>query len=336
MGHPAISVLLPAYNAERYIHQSIDSVLVQTFRDFELLVMDDGSTDRTAEIVKSYSDPRVKYIGRAHRGLVDTLNEGLDLACGKYIARMDADDLIVKTRLEKQFAFMESHLDYAVCFSSLKIFHYHPFFSVKLHYPKGHDEIRTEMFIRNPFPHATAMMRTEILRKDRFYFDPLFAEAAEDYDFFSRMSAKYRVYCLSESLYYYRKSPDQTTAKSSYKSHLHLEYETRRKIITTYFDLDECEIQVLLDVNNACVAKNVSARQALLSCFEKMQKQNIVKQAFSSESIKHFFCLTWLIFCSKNKALALFGRLRWYFSRREYVRLSYFFKLSGLLVFFKK
>lgn len=116
---PTISVILPAYNAERFLREAIDSILKQTFCDFELIVLNDGSTDRTEEIILSYTDPRIRYIKNdTNLKLIKTLNKGIDLARGKYIARMDADDISLPNRFEKEVAYLEGRPDVAVvsCF----------------------------------------------------------------------------------------------------------------------------------------------------------------------------------------------------------------------------
>ena len=111
---PQISVITPVYNAAPYIQESIESVLWQTFDDFELLLMDDGSTDESATIIGSYVDPRIRYVSCAHN-FIETLNKGLDLATGKYIALLDHDDLMMPYRLQIQYDFMESNPHIAAC-----------------------------------------------------------------------------------------------------------------------------------------------------------------------------------------------------------------------------
>ena len=103
-----ISVLIPVYNSRKTIRETIDSVLGQTFPEFELLLMDDGSTDDSAEIIQSYTDSRIRYIPCSHH-FVETLNRGIDTAQGKYIALLDHDDLMLPHRLKVQYEFMEEH-----------------------------------------------------------------------------------------------------------------------------------------------------------------------------------------------------------------------------------
>lgn len=107
---PSVTVAIPMYNAAPHLRECLDSVLAQTFRDFELLIVDDGSTDDSVEIVRSYADPRIRLLLNRH-DYIGSLNLLLSEARGKYIARMDADDVMVPQRLALQFAYMEAHPD---------------------------------------------------------------------------------------------------------------------------------------------------------------------------------------------------------------------------------
>jgi len=110
-----ISVIMPVYNCEEYIKVATESILNQTFKNFELIIIDDGSSDETSRIIKSIKDNRIVYVKNRHRGIVDALNNGLNIARGKYLARMDADDISYSDRLQKQYDFMEANPDIAVC-----------------------------------------------------------------------------------------------------------------------------------------------------------------------------------------------------------------------------
>ena len=108
---PLVSVIMSAYNAEKYISQTIKSVLNQTFIDFEFLIFNDGSKDKTEEIIGSYGDHRIKSVNQSNIGLTKTLNKALALSQGEYIARMDADDICEPARLQKQVDFLKNHPD---------------------------------------------------------------------------------------------------------------------------------------------------------------------------------------------------------------------------------
>src|SRR5687768_3609783 len=109
-----VTVLMPVYKGERHIAEAIDSVLAQTFRDFELLIVNDGSTDGTAAIVKAYNDQRIVLLSRPNGGVSAALNTGLEQARGEYIARFDADDVCYPHRLQVQYDFLRSHPDYVM------------------------------------------------------------------------------------------------------------------------------------------------------------------------------------------------------------------------------
>jgi glycosyltransferase involved in cell wall biosynthesis len=120
---PAISVLMPVYNAERYVAEAVESILKQTFTDFEFIIINDGSTDRSLQILQHYAkqDVRIRLINRENRGLVKTLNEGVGLAKTPYIARMDADDISYPCRLAKQVKFLEEHPGFVVIGSKVQL-----------------------------------------------------------------------------------------------------------------------------------------------------------------------------------------------------------------------
>ena len=122
---PKITVLMPVYNGEKYLRESVDSILNQTFTDFELLIINDGSTDSSMEILNSYSDSRIRIVtNEVNLRLIKTLNKGIDLATGEYIARMDCDDIADPKRLEIQLQYMEKHPDVAVCGTGVKAVSY--------------------------------------------------------------------------------------------------------------------------------------------------------------------------------------------------------------------
>jgi len=113
---PTVSVLMPVFNGEQFLRPAMNSILNQTFTDFEFIIVDDGSTDHSREILNSYTDSRVRLIcNESNIGLTDSLNRGLEAASGNYIARMDQDDISLPERLAKQVAFMDSHPEVGVC-----------------------------------------------------------------------------------------------------------------------------------------------------------------------------------------------------------------------------
>ena len=162
-----VSVLMPVYNVEGYLVESIDSILNQTFRDFDFYIINDGSSDRSEEIILRYSDPRIKYIkNNINQGYIKCLNQAIELVESKYIIRMDSDDIALSTRIEKQVDYMETHPEVVVCGSSRINF-----------YPEAHrKEVvmnaitdKKELFVNSIFNtslhHPSVIIRTEVLKK---------------------------------------------------------------------------------------------------------------------------------------------------------------------------
>ena len=117
-----VSVVMPAYNVEKYVEEAVHSILAQTFCDFEFIIVDDGSTDRTHDILRSFSDPRIRLIfNEKNEGNYPARNRGCRLARGKYIAVMDADDVAMPERLEKQVKYMEEHPDVLACGTAYRL-----------------------------------------------------------------------------------------------------------------------------------------------------------------------------------------------------------------------
>jgi glycosyltransferase involved in cell wall biosynthesis len=185
---PAISVVMPAYNAAGYVREALDSMLAQTFRDFELIVVDDASTDATPEILAEYAraDPRVQVLRNSTNGkIAKSLNRGIEAAAGRYVARMDADDWSYPDRLEKQFAYMESHPRVVLCGGTIEICDAGLAPINKRRYPLTNVEIRSRMFFFTPFCHPAVICRSDALRIAGGYNESF--EVAQDYDLYFRI-----------------------------------------------------------------------------------------------------------------------------------------------------
>jgi glycosyltransferase involved in cell wall biosynthesis len=202
---------LPVYNAEPYLADAIDSILAQTFTDFQLLIIDDGSDDRSLEIARSYSDPRIS-IERNPRnlGLVATLNRGLQRIRSEYIARMDADDIAIPDRLEKQVAFMDRNPDVGLCGGFYEQFTEHG--SVTIRPPTRHDDIVYGMLFYNQLAHYTIIMRRSILVRHDIFYDADFIYA-EDYELWTRFARYSRLANIPHILVKYRFHPNSTSSK---------------------------------------------------------------------------------------------------------------------------
>ena len=201
MNAPAITVLMPVYNAEKYLAEAIDSILNQSFDNFELLIINDGSTDNSEKIILSYSDNRIRYVkNEKNIRLIATLNKGIEVAKGKYIARMDADDVSLLNRLRVQFEFMESNPDVALCGSWFELIGDRTGIAK---YVPGHNEIMMRMLYQCHFCHPSVVMRKSMIDTFEVKFDAAYIHA-EDYEFFVRIGEKYKLANIQTALLKYR------------------------------------------------------------------------------------------------------------------------------------
>jgi len=202
-----VSVLMPVYNGEKYIARAIDSVLSQSFRDFELLVIDDGSSDKSAEIVSSYSDKRVRYVANpTNLGLAGARNRAIEVSNGDYLAWLDCDDISLPDRLLKQVALLDAHPNLGLCGTWVRTLGLES--EQVWHYPSDPGFVRGRMLFDDPVATSSAMVRRSCLDADELRFDTRFPPA-EDYDLWERISRTNGVCNIPEVLTLYRIHPDQ-------------------------------------------------------------------------------------------------------------------------------
>jgi len=212
MKKPKITVLMAVYNGEKYLHQAIESILNQTFKDFEFLIINDGSTDKTAKILQSYHDPRIKIINNEKNiGLTASLNMGIDMSKSEYITRMDADDISLSTRFDKQINYMEENKDIALLGTFAHVIDENGSIIGGMYKPTDDMDIKKTLKRVNPLVHGSIMMRRESLFSVGKY-DPLFKKA-QDYELWLRISNKYHIANLHEYLYERRIHEDSIEAR---------------------------------------------------------------------------------------------------------------------------
>lgn len=210
---PKISVLMPVYNCRQFIEESVNSILTQTFTDFEFIIVDDCSTDGTFEYLQSLSDNRIIIIRKPQNtGLAISLNIGLEIAKGIYIARMDGDDISFVDRFAKQVAFMDANLDVIVCGGGYEAIGAADFKFV----PKSlNEDIILDMIDFSPIAHPTAFLRSTIIKKNNIQYFPEFVPA-EDYKMWTILSEYGKLANLKDILLYYRIHENQTSTNKTY------------------------------------------------------------------------------------------------------------------------
>ena len=185
---PLVSVLLPVYNGEKFVAEAIESILSQTFGDFELIVINDGSTDSSFEIIQRYQrqDPRLRLFTQENRGLIRTLNRGIELAKGSFLARLDADDIAMPTRLEKQVEVFQQ-VPKLVILGSAYILMDTAGSEIRIErLPLNDTEIRWQMLFYCSFAHPSVMLRLKTLQDHQLTYN-LDATYGEDYELWARV-----------------------------------------------------------------------------------------------------------------------------------------------------
>lgn len=210
MKKPIVSVVMPVYNGSQYLREAIDSVLNQTFKDFELIIVNDGSIDSSEEIILSYNDPRICYIkNEMNSGICITLNKGIDYACGKYIARMDCDDISLPERFEKQVDYLEHHLNIGALGTDIITFG-EGFNDRYFDFVHDANECKAGLLFATCFAHPTVMMRTSIINEHKLRYDDMY-RGLEDFELWYRLSKYTELTNLPEALVRYRLHKAQVT-----------------------------------------------------------------------------------------------------------------------------
>jgi len=204
-----VSVLMAVYNGAGTVDEAIASILAQSFRDWELIVVDDGSTDETRKRIERYDDPRIRVLyNAANSGLSASLNVAFRASTGSLIARMDADDVALPHRLQRQVDFLRDHPEIDVVGGAATLWGNDGIYQR----PETHEQMAQVLFTENPFIHPTVMMRRRFLEALGGYDETI--QRAEDYDLWLRGVTRFRYYNIQEPLIQYR-APTRATWKQA-------------------------------------------------------------------------------------------------------------------------
>lgn len=278
--NPLVTVLMPVYNGEKYLREAVGSILGQTLTDFEFLILDDGSTDSSAEIIQSYSDPRIRLIrNERNRGISAVLNQGLELASSELIARMDADDISYPDRLEKQAGFFQDQPDYALLSTWARVI-------TADKRPVRTEKWRTAYYYYNLnfacwIYHSTVMYRKSAVRDSGKYSTTY----AEDHNLWWQLARHHKIHNLSEVLLDYRltgESLSRVTRKAAYEAAQQEQVERNIRYYTGHtLQLSHSEIRCLMFDFEPVLEENKVT--AIIRCFRKLayitrcilQKENV-------------------------------------------------------------
>ena len=275
---PKISVIMPVYNAGKYLRDAIDSILNQTFSEFELFIIDDKSTDNSLEIIKTYKDNRIILIEKPiNTGYTDSLNMTIKLARGKYIARMDADDMSVKDRFQKQYDYMEANPNLLLLGSYYQIIGKEKVFK----YPTSYEAIKVFSLTQNPVPHPTALIRASVLREYNLSYNKNF-EPAEDFELWTRIINIGRVENLADICLYYRQHEEQI---SNIK---------RERQLAAADNIRITQLNSLVDFSNITYNKELilnllTKRMPNINVKTLVDLKNILNFIYKENKIKHLY-----------------------------------------------
>lgn len=211
---PLVSVVMPCHNGARYIAEAIESVLSQSYGNWELIVVDDGSTDDSRDIIKKVKDSRITLVqNKRNYGICHSLNKGIKRAQGKYIARLDADDMMLPNRLSAQIEFMEQHPDYAIVGGNHIVIDMDGMSLGMTVYPETDEEIRFFTNIFNPFAHSSVMIRRAVLEEGYRYSNKY--QYCEDYHLWTQIIRQNKSYNLQQAITLYRKNKNGLSAMNA-------------------------------------------------------------------------------------------------------------------------
>jgi glycosyltransferase involved in cell wall biosynthesis len=298
--YPTISVIMPVYNTEKYVKESVDSILNQTFNDFELIIIDDCSSDGTVKVLESYSDSRIKLIQNTENlGLTKNLNKALDIAKGEFIARMDADDISLPTRFEKQVKAFRSNNALGICGTWFENF---GDILGTTRYAITHEEIAFGLLYQSQFCHPSVMMRKSVLDEFQLRYDETFT-TAQDYELWSRIIFKTQASNLPEVLLKYR---FHSQSISSTKKEQQL--NNRNTIITNIFNsleviFEEIEVELFVSFCNASFEFTNSELKRIMNISEELSKSIRFEKICNNSWFNSMIAEKWyhLTYNSKNK-----------------------------------
>ena len=283
MAIPEISVIMPVYNASPFLREAIDSIIAQTYENWELILLNDASTDDSLQIAKSYTDGRIRIFDSAvNKGLVYQLNRGIIEAKGKYIARLDADDVAVPQRLQIQYRCLEENSEIGLLGGVAEVLGTDKY----IRHGYEHDDLIIEMLCHNPFVHSTVMFRKELFKLVTGGFSEEFKHA-EDYQMCQVLAQHTKMKNMKEVLVKYRIHEQQVSLVHERQMN-----ETANKVrngyISSIYKIDiapqevNSHLAIVTDLNYSCHPKLV------LSWIDKLRNLNKTQRFFNDALFNSF------------------------------------------------
>ena len=299
------SILLPVYNAASFLSEAIESIINQSFKDFELIILNDGSSDASKDIIFSFKDTRIKYIeNETNLGLIKTLNKGIDICNGKYIFRMDADDICEPQRLEKQIFFMEKNPDIGVCGTWAQVINNKGEITGKIVNQTAPSFLSVSLLFSVPLVHPAVCFRASILKK-HLYHEVLIAE---DFDLWSRLDKETKMANLPEYLFRYRWHDTNISKEKQHLQEQNKEMLIRRGLSELKLNPDDETMRIhrlsfsLYSLGKGTQAKiNSSDLKKSGQWFSELLSANKLHKRYKQQALRAFLWGRWFVLCKTAK-----------------------------------
>jgi len=304
---PEISVILPVYNGQDYLAEAIESIISQTFHSWELIIINDGSTDKSEEIIKSYlpKESRIKYYrNQQNSGLIFTLNKAIDLSEGNYIARMDADDICSPERLQIQYDFLRKNTDIALCGTYATVINNNGKPIGRLLNLRTDEYIRIHLLFSVPLIHSSVMGKAEVFKQNHYDTD---YKHAEDYDLWCRISANHKIANIPSYLLKYRWHSTNVSVLNQKIQEKTKERVIRRQLTFLGLFPSDQEMNLHLvsfrqrDIKSRGEKKTFSDFVGLSQWFGQIIEANNNKKLYHTDALQAYLWSRWIVVCIAQK-----------------------------------
>jgi glycosyltransferase involved in cell wall biosynthesis len=292
---PLVSIVMPVYNAAPYLAEAIRSILAQTWADFELIVVDDASTDRSPDLIQSFPDPRIRCVRNDQNlGVAATRNRGVLLARGEFVAQMDPDDVAHPRRIAEQVAFLRAHPDVGLCGAKdgtrrvMKM-------------PLDHEEIRVTLLFHSSFAQPTVMARRRLLVEDGLLYNETYRNM-EDYDLWCRLVDKTRTANLNQVLLDYRCHNHQLSREYSQSQSELLGKLHRQTLAKLVPDLSEADLALHHHIFLYGDAADVAALGRASAWLHRLSEANRCFRIYDDRAMQRVLGLKWAWLCGQATA----------------------------------
>lgn len=329
---PKITVLMSAFNSEEYINEAIDSILNQTFSDFEFIIIDDGSTDNSLKIIECYQDSRIRLIkNEINIGLTNSLIKGIQNARGKYLARMDADDISINDRLEKQFNFLEKNKHISIV-GSYVLFFDKQGQEVLGKAPLTHEEIIVELLLGYTLFHPSVMIRLSDLSNHGLNYNPHYIYS-QDFDLWTRASRVLKLANLKSPLIKMREHSKKISRALNDKQRMFSDEVRMKQLKELKINYTPLELVAFNKMGSSDSLFNISELVALESILSKIEKANHKQKIFDPKTLKESssykmreLCYNMLKSNNKNGLYLFRSNSKWNICKDVLFTLKYIFR----------